>query len=129
MLAHVESTGIRVDVEFLKKLSARMAAQLVEIEAEIHAAAGREFNIASLKQLREVLFTEMKLPVQRRTGISGEASTDQETLEKLARLDHPNAGLPRKIVEYRQISKLKGTYVDALPVADLAAHRPNSHLV
>src|SRR5205085_1483266 len=70
------------------------------------------FNIASPKQLRQVLFEELKLPTQRRTGITGEASTDQETLERLAALGH---ALPRKILEFRRIAKLKGTYVDALP--------------
>ena len=89
-----------------------MAEQLAGIEQEIYRLAGREFNIASPKQLRQVLFDEMKLPTQRKTGITGEASTDQETLERLAALGHE---LPRKIVEHRQIAKLKGTYVDALP--------------
>src|SRR5205823_4495636 len=78
----------------------------------IYKLAGHEFNIASLKQLRTVLFDELKLPVQKRTGLTNEASTDQESLEKLAALGHP---LPRKIIEHRQVSKLKGTYVDALP--------------
>ena len=70
------------------------------------------FNIASPKQLRKVLFDEQKLPAMRRTGISGDASTDQDTLERLAIQGHP---LPKKILEHRQIAKLKGTYVDALP--------------
>src|SRR5262249_42839900 len=78
----------------------------------IYALAGHEFNIASPKQLRTVLFDELKLPAQRKTGVTGEASTDQETLEKLAELGH---ALPKKILEHRQIAKLKGTYVDALP--------------
>ena len=68
-----------------------------------------------MPQLRKILFDELRLPVQKRTGITGEPSTDQETLEKLAALDHPGAALPRKILEHRQINKLKGTYVDALP--------------
>src|SRR5262249_40417571 len=89
-----------------------MAAQLVAIEEEIYRLAGHPFNIASPKQLREVLFTELKLPTQRKTGITGAASTNQETLERLAALGHP---LPQKILEHRQIAKLKGTYVDALP--------------
>jgi DNA polymerase-1 len=89
-----------------------MAQLLQAIERQIHDLAGHPFNIASPKQLRQVLFDELKLPTQRRTGITGEASTDQETLERLAALGHP---LPRKIVEHRQIAKLKGTYVDALP--------------
>jgi DNA polymerase-1 len=89
-----------------------MANQLSNIEDEIYRLAGRQFNIASPKQLREVLFDDLKLPRQRRTGITGEASTDQETLERLAALGH---ALPTKILEHRQIAKLKGTYVDALP--------------
>ncbi len=111
VLADVEYTGIRLDVPFLKKLSSEMAEQLEILQTEIHKIAGREFNIASPLQLRKILFDELKLPVQRKTSVSGASSTDQETLEALALL-HP---LPRKIVEYRQIAKLKGTYVDALP--------------
>ncbi len=112
VLAELEFTGIRLDVPFLDKLSVDMAAQLATIETEIHGLAGHPFNIASPKQLRVVLFDELKLPTQKRTATSGDASTDQETLEKLAALGHP---LPKKITEHRQLSKLKGTYVDALP--------------
>jgi DNA polymerase-1 len=112
VLAEMEFTGVRLDVPFLRRLSEEMARQLAAIEQEIHALAGRPFNIASPKQLRQVLFDELKLPAQRRTGITGEASTDQETLERLAALGHE---LPHKILEHRQIAKLKGTYVDALP--------------
>jgi DNA polymerase I len=111
VLADLEYNGIRLDVSFLKKLSDEMAEQLENIEAEIHKIAGRPFNVASPLQLRKILFDELKLPVQRKTTVSGASSTDQETLEALAPL-HP---LPQKIVEYRQIAKLKGTYVDALP--------------
>src|SRR5207302_6216370 len=112
VLAELEFNGIRLDLPLLHRLSAEMSQQLAGIEQEIHALAGRPFNIASPKQLREVLFKELKLPALRRTGISGDASTDQATLERLAALGHE---LPRKIVEHRQIAKLKGTYVDALP--------------
>jgi DNA polymerase-1 len=112
VLAELEFTGIRLDVPFLDRLSVDMAAQLATIETEIHGLAGHAFNIASPKQLRVVLFDEMKLPAQKRTATSGDASTDQETLEKLAALGHP---LPKKITEHRQLAKLKGTYVDALP--------------
>jgi DNA polymerase-1 len=118
VLAELEFNGIRLDVPFLKELSEEMTEQLARIERDIHLAAGRPFNIASPKQLREVLFTELKLPVQKRTDLTGEASTDQETLEKLARLDlekHPSAQVAVAIVEHRQVAKLKGTYVDALP--------------
>jgi DNA polymerase-1 len=112
VLAELEYNGVRLDVPFLQKLSKEMDAQLAGIEKEIHAAAGRAFNIGSPKQLAEVLFDEQKLPVQKRTDTTGKPSTDAESLEKLAALGHP---LPRKIVEYRQVAKLKGTYVDALP--------------
>jgi DNA polymerase-1 len=112
VLADLEMTGIRLDLPFLKKLSGEMATELEAIEKEIHRLAGHEFNIASLKQLRVVLFDEQKLPVQKRTGVTNEPSTDQETLEALAALGHQ---LPIKLTEHRKISKLKGTYVDALP--------------
>jgi DNA polymerase-1 len=112
VLAELEFNGVRLDLELLGSLSVDMEKQLAQIEREIHGLAGREFNIASPKQLREVLFDDLKLPTRRRTGVTGEASTDQETLEKLAALGHE---LPKKIIEHRQIAKLKGTYVDALP--------------
>jgi DNA polymerase-1 len=111
VLAELEYNGIRLDVPLLERMSADMTRRLGELEKEIYDVAGHPFNIASLPQLRKVLFDELKLPVQRRTGITGEASTDQETLEKLA----PKHPLPRKILEQRAIAKLKGTYVDALP--------------
>ena len=112
VLAELEFNGIRLDLPLLAKLSVEMEGQLAAMEAEIHAAAGRPFNIGSPKQLREILFDEMKLPIQKRTDTTGEASTDQESLERLAALGHE---LPTKIVAHRQVSKLKGTYVDALP--------------
>ncbi len=115
VLAELEANGICVDVPLLKRIGAEMARQLIELEKEIYRLAGREFNIASLAQLRQILFDELKLPMQRKTGVTGAASTDQESLEKLAALDHPGAALPRQILEHRQITKLKGTYVDALP--------------
>lgn len=116
VLAELEYNGIRLDVTLLNKLSAEMGAQLAAIEQEIHELAGHPFNIGSLPQLRKVLFEELKLPVQRKTGITSAPSTDQETLEKLATLTHlPGHRLPKKILEYRQVSKLKSTYVDALP--------------
>ena len=115
VLAELEFNGVRLDLPLLKKLSVEMAGQMGVIEQEIYQLAGHEFNIGSLVQLRKVLFDELKLPSQRKTGITKAASTDQETLEKLAALDQPGAALPAKILEHRQISKLKGTYVDALP--------------
>ncbi|HEX3150411.1 MAG TPA: DNA polymerase I [Gemmataceae bacterium] len=112
VLVDIEATGIRLDVPFLQKLSVTMTDRLAGLETDIHQLAGKEFNIASLKQLRDVLYKDLKLPVLKRTDLSNEPSTDQETLEKLAALGH---AVPIKIIEHRQISKLKGTYVDALP--------------
>jgi DNA polymerase-1 len=112
VLAEMEFNGIGLDLPLLERLGREMTQQLQEIEQEIYRLAGHSFNIASPKQLREVLFDRLKLPSQRRTGITGAASTAQETLERLAELGHL---LPRKILEHRQIAKIKGTYVDALP--------------
>src|SRR5260370_27728386 len=112
VLAELEYNGIRIDVPRLRGLSQEMAQQLAAIEQEIYQLAGRAFNIASPRQLRHVLFDELKLPTQRRTGITGEASTDPGALERLAAAGHE---LPKRILEPRQIAKLKGTYVDALP--------------
>ena len=113
VLAEIEHHGVRLDSAFLGKLSVEMAEQLAAIEAEAHALAGREFNLGSPKQLREVLYSDMSMPVRKRTDTTGEASTDQETLERLAGLGHE---LPKRILAHRQIAKLKGTYVDALPM-------------
>jgi DNA polymerase I len=115
VLAELEYNGIRLDVLLLQRLGEEMGKQLAAIEQEIYQLAGHPFNIGSLVQLRKVLFDELKLPVQGRTGVTNAPSTDQETLEKLAALEGPNAALPRKILEHRQIAKLKSTYVDALP--------------
>ncbi|MBI2826997.1 MAG: DNA polymerase I [Planctomycetia bacterium] len=109
VLADMERTGIRVDTKRLAELSDVYGARVAALEAEIYALAGREFNIASPKQLQQVLFAEQQLPVVRRTK-SG-PSTDASVLEELAE-QHP---LPAKIIEYRQYAKLKNTYVDALP--------------
>ena len=111
VLAEMEFNGIRIDVPRLQAHGKEMTGQLAELEKEIYALAGHEFNIASLNQQREVLFDELKLIPIRKTGITRQPSTDQETLEELA-LQHP---LPRKILEQRKIAKLKSTYVDALP--------------
>lgn len=112
VLIEIEATGIRLDTAFLQRLSGQMQEQLAEMESEIHRLAGRSFNIDSPRQLAQVLFEELKLPVQKKTGVTGAASTDRETLERLAVLGYE---LPRRLIEYREISKLKGTYVDALP--------------
>ncbi len=110
VLADLEYQGIRLDVECLERLSQRYGRRMAELEAEIYELAGRPLNIASPRQLQEVLFGQLKLPVVKRTTQSG-PSTDAEVLEQLAPL-HP---LPARILEYRQYAKLKSTYVDALP--------------
>ena len=109
LLAEMEQTGIRVDADELRRQSVDLTQRLDQLMGEIHGLAGREFNIDSPKQLQVVLFDELKLPIKRKTKTG--ASTDQEVLEELASL-HP---LPAKIIEHRHLTKLKGTYLDALP--------------
>jgi DNA polymerase-1 len=109
VLADMEWRGVRIDAGRLATLSADYAARLETLEREIHELAGRSFSIASPIQLRAVLFDELGLPVMKR-GKTG-ASTDAEVLEQLAPL-HP---LPAKLLEHRKYTKLKSTYVDALP--------------
>ncbi|MEZ6196155.1 MAG: DNA polymerase I [Planctomycetota bacterium] len=113
VLVRMEAAGIALDVPKLERLAQEMQEDLVAIEKEIHALAGREFNIASPKQLSELLFVEMELhkklgvkPRRTKTGFS----TDQEVLEAMH--EHP---LPAKILEYRSLAKLLGTYVTSLP--------------
>lgn len=109
VLADMEWRGVRIDAVRLATLSAEYAVRLGTLEREIHELAGRSFSIASPIQLRAVLFDELGLPVVKR-GKTG-ASTDAEVLEQLAPL-HP---LPAKLLEHRKYTKLKSTYVDALP--------------
>ena len=111
VLAELEYQGIKVDVSRLAELSERYGKRLEELQEEIYALAGHPLNIASPKQLQQVLFEEQGLPVVKKTAKTG-PSTDVEVLEELARGGHP---LPAKLLEYRQYAKLKGTYVDALP--------------
>lgn len=109
VLADMEYQGIKVNPDELKRQSDDLGQRLVQLVAEIHDLAGHEFNIDSPLQLRKVLFEELKLPVKKRTKTG--PSTDQDVLEELATLH----ALPAKIIEHRQFSKLKGTYLDALP--------------
>jgi DNA polymerase-1 len=109
VLAAMEWRGIRLDCDYLRSLGNEVARGAQALEAEIHALAGTVFNIASPKQLGEVLFVKLGLPVLRKTKTG--ASTDAEVLEELAAM-HP---VPAKILEYRTLTKLKGTYIDALP--------------
>ena len=110
VLVDMESTGILVDRELLGEMSRGFNKELTGLELDIYKAAGGEFNINSTPQLRTVLFERLKLPVQKRTKTG--ASTDVEVLEQLAALGHE---VPRLLIEYRELTKLKSTYVDALP--------------
>ena len=109
ILARLEHVGIALDVPELERQSAEITARLEELEAEIQTLAGREFNVRSNKQLQEVLFEDLGLPVVKRTKTG--PSTDAEVLEKLA----PKHPLPALVQEHRGLNKLQGTYVDALP--------------
>ncbi len=111
VLLRMEETGIRVDPKALDDLSRRMEAEIEKLTAEIHRHAGHAFNINSPQQLARVLFEELKLPAPPRSGKRKGYSTAADVLEGLA-LEHPIAAL---VLEYRQLVKLKGTYVDALP--------------
>jgi DNA polymerase-1 len=111
VLARMEHTGIRIDAAELARLSALMDTTITRLTGEICALAGREFNIASPQQLGRVLFEEMNLPAPVRYGKGKTISTAADVLEGLA-AEHE---IVRKVLEYRQVSKLKGTYVDALP--------------
>jgi DNA polymerase-1 len=109
VLASMECLGIRLDSDYLRNLGNEVATSARALEIEIHALSGTEFNIASPKQLAEILFTKLGLPIIKKTKTG--ASTDADVLEELAAM-HP---LPAKILEYRTLTKLKGTYIDALP--------------
>lgn len=110
ILAHMEQKGITVDITELKNLSRHFAGRLVSLETEIYSLAGRQFNIASPKQLADILFGEMGLEAKKK-GKSGTYSTDADVLEDMAAQGH---SLPLKLLEWRQIAKLKNTYADAL---------------
>ncbi len=110
ILAKMEQHGVLIDANHLLTLSAKFAKRITELEQEAHKLAGGEFNLASPKQLREILFEKNNLPVIQKTP-SGQASTAEPVLEELA-LDYP---LPKIILEYRGLSKLKSTYTDRLP--------------
>jgi DNA polymerase-1 len=108
-LARMEFEGIRLDVPYLAKMSTTLEKQLEGLITEIHAQAGSQFNINSTQQLGEILFTTLKLPTVRKTKTG--FSTDVGVLEALKGM-HP---IIASILEYRQLTKLKSTYIDALP--------------
>jgi len=110
VLTTVERHGVRVDAALLAQQSYEIAQELTRLETEVYALAGQPFNLNSPKQLGEILFTRMGLPVVRKTA-SGAPSTDEDVLSKLAR-DYP---LPQLLLQYRGLTKLKSTYTDKLP--------------
>ena len=111
VLARMERIGILIDAAELARLSALMEGRITALTTEIHELAGKPFNIASPQQLGRVLFEDLKLPAPFTRGKGKAVSTAAEVLEELA----PQHEIVRKVLEYRQLTKLKGTYVDALP--------------
>jgi DNA polymerase I len=109
VLWHMERTGVALDVGRLAELSREFGAKMLELEARAHEQAGQPFNLNSPRQIQEILFERHRLPVTKKTP-SGTPSTDEDVLAQLA-LDHP---LPKLILEYRALAKLKSTYTDKL---------------
>ncbi|WP_119352692.1 DNA polymerase I [Azohydromonas sediminis] len=110
ILARIERHGVLIDTKLLEQQSRELAERLVALEREAHDLAGQPFNLGSPKQIGDVLFGKLGLPVKKRTA-SGAPSTDEDVLTELA-ADYP---LPAKILEHRSLAKLKGTYTDKLP--------------
>ncbi|OAN66391.1 DNA polymerase I [Sphingomonas sp. TDK1] len=126
VLAEMESTGIKVDAGVLSKLSSDFAQQIAALEEEIHAIAGFKFTIGSPKQLGDVLFDKMGIKGGRK-GKSGVYSTDVNELERIAAdKDSPGREMVLKVLDWRQLSKLKSTYTDALQ-AQINPHTGRVH--
>ncbi len=111
LLLRIERHGVLIDSALLAAQSKQLAERMVALEQEAYAIAGQPFNMGSPKQIGEILFTKLGLPVKKKTA-TGAPSTDEEVLAELA-ADYP---LPAKILEHRSFSKLKGTYTDKLPL-------------
>ncbi|MBP8145234.1 MAG: DNA polymerase I [Inhella sp.] len=110
LLCRVERNGVLIDTSMLQQQSHELGQRLVRLESELHELAGQPFNIGSPKQIGEILFGKLGLPVKKKTA-TGAPSTDEEVLTELAQ-DFP---LPAKILEHRSLAKLKSTYTDKLP--------------
>ncbi|WP_456425115.1 DNA polymerase I [Rhodocaloribacter sp.] len=110
VLAGMERTGIRVDPDVLKEISKQLEKELIDLERQIYELAGERFNIGSPQQLSEILFKKLDLRVVSKTS-TGKSSTKESVLQELA-TEHP---LPGLILDWRQLAKLKSTYVDSLP--------------
>ena len=111
VLLRMEQTGVRIDPSFLRQMSSRLAVEVDNLAEKIYSDSGHRFNINSPKQLGDVLFNKMLLPKPMKYGKGKVVSTAQDVLEELAET-HPIAAL---VIEHRQLQKLKGTYLDALP--------------
>ena len=110
VLLDMEHLGVLIDADMLRRQSHEIAGRLIELEREAHAAAGSSFNLDSPKQLQEILFGQLGLPVKRRTA-KGQPSTAEDVLEELA----ADYELPRIILDYRGLAKLRSTYTEKLP--------------
>jgi len=111
VLARMEQTGVLIDGKELQRQSGELAKRMLELEEQSHEAAGQPFNLESPKQLQQILFEKLELPVIRKTP-KGQPSTAEDVLKELA----ANYDLPKLILENRSISKLKSTYTDKLPM-------------
>jgi DNA polymerase-1 len=111
VLLHMEQAGVRVDGDVLRAMSSRLAVTIDDLAERVYASSGHRFNINSPKQLGDVLFNKMDLPKPTKHGKGKVISTAQDILEDLAQ----HHEVPALVLEYRQLQKLKGTYLDALP--------------
>jgi DNA polymerase I len=119
VLLEMEQRGVLLDTTLLRKQSGELGAKLLTLQQQAHTAAGGEFNVDSPKQLQQILFEKLQLPVKRKTP-TGQPSTAEDVLEELAE----DYELPRLILEYRGLAKLKSTYTDKLPdEVDPRSHR------
>jgi len=112
VLLGMEETGVLLDTDYLGAMSRELAAELVSLEAEIYDLAGEGFNINSPQQLGVILFEKLGYPVLKKTRKTKSYATDAEVLEELAHRGH---ALPERLLRYRELTKLKSTYIDALP--------------
>lgn len=110
VLSRMEQEGVLIDSQRLRQQSQDLATRISELESEVHEEAGEPFNLGSTKQLQHILFEKMSLPIIKKTP-KGAPSTSEDVLQELA-LEYP---LPKKIMEYRGLTKLKNTYTDKLP--------------